>query len=349
MSRLIDRCCQVGKEKAVESSKFNCKLSARDALISSQPHRNLLALSAEQLLLKDSNFANQCEMVLESCCISHHRTKNCDSGKQFAKSGASCLDVELSKEATLATESFNDCCMSCSLGILAAKVAAQNETATGQSRGQQLANRCKLISPLASSLSGQLYEQTYNECCQENLPRVSGALVESGKPIRSTSLDANSTSATNREIHFAGAPIDCAQSNGCSQLCLPAGSIDPNSQRPIEESKCGCFSGYKLAADGLNCVDINECKLNMHTCNKQSEVCDNTRGSFRCLARTRNDQTIDDFSDQSVVEFGSLRLCPLGSRWNAEIGECQPTSFGSRSASLLADSTHLSYSRFDTS
>lgn len=149
----------------------------------------LLALSADSLLVRDSNFGDQCEMVLESCCLAHHRTRNCNSGKQFAKSGSACIDVELSKEATVATESFNDCCMSCSLGILAARNPSQqqNDTSTGSKQtaslsSSLLAERCKLISPLASSLSGQLYEQTYIECCQENLPRPSSALVfDSGK------------------------------------------------------------------------------------------------------------------------------------------------------------------------
>lgn len=190
-SRLIDKCCQVGKERAINSQKFNCKLSAREALTStSASNRDLSIALTESFLTGDSNFADQCEMVLESCCLAHHRSRNCNSGKQFAKSGASCMDVELSKEVTVATESFNDCCMSCSLGILAAKNPSGNETTTTASMtttGSRLmfqnsvAQRCKLISPLALSLSGQLYEQTYTECCQENLPRISSALIEPGK------------------------------------------------------------------------------------------------------------------------------------------------------------------------
>lgn len=160
-------------------------MSARDALLGGQmaptANNHRLNLAAEAFLSRDANFADQCELVLESCCMAHHRTKNCDSGKQLAKSGASCMDVELSKEATIATESFNDCCMSCSLGILAAKNGAQNET---QNSRLNLASRCKLLSPLASSLSGQLYEQTYGECCQENLPRPSDALLEPGKLLQ---------------------------------------------------------------------------------------------------------------------------------------------------------------------
>lgn len=200
--RLLDRCCQIGKERAIESSKFNCKLGASEALLgtttsssSVQSRRHsLFALSTELLLSRDPNFADQCELVLESCCMALHRTRNCNSGKQFAKSGSACMDVELSSEATVATESFNDCCMSCSLGILAARTPSQNETSppANSNRGSRLnwtpngsvanlSNRCKLMQPLASSLSGQLYEQTYIECCQENLQRPLGALVEPGK------------------------------------------------------------------------------------------------------------------------------------------------------------------------
>lgn len=184
----------MGKERAISNQRFNCKLSAREALTGSKDKTGPITVAsrgdsltlalAESFLGRDSNFADQCEMVLESCCLAHHRTRNCDSGKQFAKSGAACMDVELSKEATVATESFNDCCMSCSLGILAARNPSANETSATGSRllfQNSVAQRCKLISPLALSLSGQLYEQTYIECCQENLPRLSSALVEPGK------------------------------------------------------------------------------------------------------------------------------------------------------------------------
>lgn len=178
----------MGRDRAIESQKFNCKMSAREALIgpTGGVHQTTRAhlfvgSTAESLISRDPSFVDQCEMVLESCCLAHHRNRNCDSGKQFARSGAACMDVELSKEVTVATESFNDCCMSCSLGILAAKNPQQNESSGAAPSQQALANRCKLISPLASSLSGQLYEQTYLECCQENLPRPSSTLLEPGE------------------------------------------------------------------------------------------------------------------------------------------------------------------------
>lgn len=158
--------------------KSDCKLSALEALAGRSPATRPIgvASSFEAQLNRDPNLVEQCELIMESCCIGQHRNRNCDSGKQFAKSGATCMDVELSKDVTVAAESFNDCCMSCSLGIL----AARNPPGPEQNRSS-LEARCKLLSPLASSLPGQLYEQTYSECCHENLPRPSGALLEPGE------------------------------------------------------------------------------------------------------------------------------------------------------------------------
>lgn len=263
-----------------------------------------LTLGAE-LLAQDQDLGDQCQLVLESCCIAENRKRNCDSGKQFAKSGSACMDVELSKDVTIATESFNDCCMSCSLGILAARTSKQQHG----NESSLLTDRCKLMNPLASSLSGQLYEQTYIECCQENLPRQSGALTEPGQPI------------------------DCVKSNPCTQRCV---------QSSLQTGRCECFTGYKLASDGLNCVDIDECKLNQHSCDRKSEICDNIPGGFRCLARAHtsqseptdktqwrsmfDSQTDWDTQSKGAQQFVAMRLCPLNSRWNPQEHRCDPTT-----------------------
>lgn len=273
------------------------------------------SIGSELLLVQEPEFGEQCELVLESCCIGEHRRRNCNSGKQFAKSGSACMDVELSKDVTIATESFNDCCMSCSLGILAAKTSKQQQQGN---ESMVLIDRCKLMTPLASSLSGQLYEQTYIECCQENLPKQSGALTEPGQPI------------------------DCARSNPCSQKCV-------QSNRAGHQDRCDCFVGYKLSPDGINCIDIDECKLNLHSCNRKSELCDNVPGGFRCLARGHLKEELTSSSpiswspsildsnppaesqwDQQLTgnaqQFVSLRLCPLNSRWNSQELRCEPTN-----------------------
>ncbi|MGH0151093.1 UNVERIFIED_CONTAM: hypothetical protein FKN15_052648 [Acipenser sinensis] len=56
----------------------------------------------------------------------------------------------------------------------------------------------------------------------------------------------------------------------CSQTCYKT----PNG------SKCGCERGFRLASDGLSCVDIDECEELPHGfC---SQTCRNMNGSFSC-------------------------------------------------------------------
>ncbi|KAH8358574.1 hypothetical protein KR093_000879 [Drosophila rubida] len=62
---------------------------------------------------------------------------------------------------------------------------------------------------------------------------------------------------------------ECATKNGnCMHRCV---------DQPIGY-RCECQSGYKLAADGRTCVDINECE-DPGAC---SQICINEMGSFKC-------------------------------------------------------------------
>lgn len=122
-------------------------------------------------------------------------------------------------------------------------------------------------------------------------------------------------------------------------------------------------------------MDIDECKLNQHSCNRQSEVCDNTVGGFRCLARQQhgslarslnfnNDNNNVGFSSDLAVNdngesqiqsagagFSSSRLCPIGMRWDSIDGRCQPvdSNISHRSASLSASSSSSSIRRMSSS
>jgi len=56
---------------------------------------------------------------------------------------------------------------------------------------------------------------------------------------------------------------------GCAHFCF---DIDIG-------HKCKCRVGYKLAADGKSCEDVDEC-TQFGIC---SQTCVNTKGSFKCL------------------------------------------------------------------
>lgn len=136
-------------------------------------------------------------------------------------------------------------------------------------------------------------------------------------------------------FRLIGAPIDCVQYNPCSQRCVSAG------RRRAEQDRCDCFTGYRLSGDGVTCVDVDECKTGQHTCNRKSEVCDNTRGSFRCLARQSQQARalqLDSFEPEinENVDYAATRLCPVGMRWDANEARCREPNAEVRSASLSA-------------
>jgi len=75
-----------------------------------------------------------------------------------------------------------------------------------------------------------------------------------------------------------GAKVTCRPKNDCkSSPCFQ------NHCQELESGyRCYCPAGYKLAADGYSCQDINECNVNNGGCN---HGCTNTVGSFRCVCR----------------------------------------------------------------
>ncbi|XP_053372780.1 uncharacterized protein LOC123559692 [Mercenaria mercenaria] len=62
---------------------------------------------------------------------------------------------------------------------------------------------------------------------------------------------------------------ECSDSTVCSQVCVnTAGSY-----------YCQCNSGFRLADDGTNCTDVNECEESTSGCD---QICTNNAGSFVC-------------------------------------------------------------------
>lgn len=61
-----------------------------------------------------------------------------------------------------------------------------------------------------------------------------------------------------------------------------------NSRRPITEAnpkwvfECSCNDGYRKDNNLLKCFDKNECELNQHRCNRQTQTCENTVGDYKC-------------------------------------------------------------------
>lgn len=64
-------------------------------------------------------------------------------------------------------------------------------------------------------------------------------------------------------------------------------------QKEGDTHVCKCRKGYRLAQDGKNCVDVNECEEE-DPCQKEGEECNNIQGSFECRCK-------EDFVEEDGV------------------------------------------------
>ncbi|XP_061188954.1 fibrillin-2-like [Saccostrea echinata] len=87
-------------------------------------------------------------------------------------------------------------------------------------------------------------------------------------------------------VGFSGDGFSCTSCNNthfgeeCSSLCscIEANTVDCDDVT----GKCTC----KTTWNGTNCdVDINECDLGTHNCNKTYQNCENNDGGFKCVCR----------------------------------------------------------------
>uniref|UniRef100_A0A6M2DYH6 Putative conserved secreted protein n=1 Tax=Xenopsylla cheopis TaxID=163159 RepID=A0A6M2DYH6_XENCH len=66
-----------------------------------------------------------------------------------------------------------------------------------------------------------------------------------------------------------------------------------------------CPKGYKYNEIHLTCIDVDECTEGIDDCNRQSQFCLNTLGSFKCQNKA------------------SKNSCPAGFKINSELGTCE--------------------------
>ncbi|XP_034246865.1 LOW QUALITY PROTEIN: low-density lipoprotein receptor-related protein 4 [Thrips palmi] len=92
-------------------------------------------------------------------------------------------------------------------------------------------------------------------------------------------------------------PRNCSSSSGCSQLCMA--TVDAR-------EVCACRPGYRLAADGQSCEDVDECLDEWDPPCQQD--CTNTPGSFTCSCRSGYVLRPDKRSCKSVEAAATLLL-----------------------------------------
>ncbi|CAH0562249.1 unnamed protein product [Brassicogethes aeneus] len=124
-----------------------------------------------------------------------------------------------------------------------------------------------------------------------------------------TEIDEDPFQACPKGYHFSGTTNKCEDINECE--------FDIVCERPKTcENTMGsyvckgddrelCPSGYHFNGTINDCSDIDECLTDEHNCNKDSQVCLNTKGNYTCQDKA------------------SKKHCPPGFKNNASTGSCE--------------------------
>ncbi|KAK7896335.1 hypothetical protein WMY93_021660 [Mugilogobius chulae] len=188
-----------------------------------------------------------CMVAQEQCCSATVETRLCDVGMKMAKQKAVCERPFLQGDL-LEAQVSKMCCDCCVLG----------QTVARQGLG------CEL----EGMILGKLCEHTARACCNQ-INATTETLKAPVKGLeKNNEKDKTGTTVTAKPKEDTHSCKDSI----CSQLCLGNGT-------------CGCYDGYQLKDDGVNCEDVNECLTGSHNC-IFGLFCINTEGSFRCQRET---------------------------------------------------------------
>ncbi|XP_054708894.1 LOW QUALITY PROTEIN: fibulin-1-like [Uloborus diversus] len=203
---------------------------------------------------------NDLEPILQRCC---------QSGERWAMNHTTCtgpsLESVAEKDRRACQASLYICCVrthrksECERGKNAARAGRMCDTShlatfqdccQGCSLGIQV-SQTRSPCVLSGFSFGTIWDDAFLNCCES-----------------SDSVQDSSAAFSNKNR--------CETEKPCSHICEDLGT----------EIRCSCEPGYKLAADQQTCEDVDECALDIHSCNRQTEVCSNRIGLFECLPRT---------------------------------------------------------------
>lgn len=271
----ITKCCSLGSERA-ETSGLGCD----DIQV---PVKDVIA-----------ELQATCISTMEVCCSRARRDLQCEAGREAALGGEECAPPESLDQR--GQETYKDCCLSCTLGIIVA------------SMGQQ----CDGV----ADIFGCPLEQPFTHCCTE----IAGPLN-----VTDFDLEGSATSASpetseeekddicpagfqyNGLIHVCDDVDECEESlHSCStpdEVCYnTVGSYVCEAQEAGSGDE-ECPPGYNFFL--VTCIDINECADNTHDCPEDS-VCINTEGNYTC---------------DSSETFSEENPCPVG--FQEQGGKCE--------------------------
>ncbi|XP_049805272.1 fibrillin-2-like isoform X3 [Schistocerca nitens] len=266
-----------------------------------------------------------CLSAIEICCTRTKRDEQCESGKTAARSGKDCTP-----EDKCGGQFHKDCCEACKLGLFSGSMAMGctfQSFSLGHPWDQAYKTCCAEVSsstkfsepadnpgiistpPLPALES--LCDTLPGELCAHICIPVPGS-------YRCECREGFSLMADGKSCQQDNLPNRCKQNNPCAHKCLDTGVA----------VECTCYPGYQLDADGKSCNDIDECALEVHSCDIQTQECRNQPGGYVCVNR---DGTISKphqpthHGDGGIGDDGSdmnLGRCPVGYKYNISSQLC---------------------------
>nr|XP_040234609.2 fibulin-1 isoform X2 [Anopheles coluzzii] len=187
-----------------------------------------------------------CLSTIEICCSKQHKIYQCTAGQIAARQGLSCS----LKGDHSGSEFYTDCCEACKIGLV-----------VGSS-----ANKCS-VEPFAF---GSPWDEIYDACCNDIKKEES--LCEQFPSICSQVCE-----------NVEGGSYVCKCHPGYELLDdrKTCALVSDEDNETVERK--GCDAGFKHNKRTDKCEDVNECETGEATCNPDSQVCRNTRGSFLCV------------------------------------------------------------------
>ncbi|XP_039251429.2 uncharacterized protein LOC120328917 isoform X1 [Styela clava] len=203
------------------------------------------AICAGQSASITGTLSKMCAVAQEKCCMEAKQQQNCQAGMDNARSLSMCI-APSSVTGTCGANEYKTCCDCCEMGLKAV--------------GLGLSCDVKMF--------GEQCNKAYKECCQRSMADTVLPPIRLPEPTTTTS-----TTTTTTTTPKPSGPR-CATDSECQQIC------DDTSDGMV----CSCRKGYRLHVNKMDCVDVNECVLNTHTCTEH-EICLNRVGTFFCQRR----------------------------------------------------------------
>ncbi|GMR48445.1 hypothetical protein PMAYCL1PPCAC_18640, partial [Pristionchus mayeri] len=209
----------------------------------------------------------------------------CSGGSRHFSQTQTCSGIKSEGTTLACSRTASICCLrallddACDQGTLAAKTdqtCPSNINALGGGLRKECCDCCLLAKELvrrnepchppngfASSCL-----RSFNKCCATSIEIEGDDSLPSAASIHKSSRVSSDSSI------FHG---DRCSSSKCEHLCNDRGG---------ETVECSCRNGFDLAADGVSCVDRNECLSSLSPCDPVHEECINSHGGYHCRERT---------------------------------------------------------------